>query len=147
MKQLTITSPVFKANQSIPKKYTCNGEDTNPPLSIEGVPPDAKSLALILEDPDAPSGTFDHWVVWNIPPSTSRITEGMPPGREGVNSGGEPGYSGPCPPSGKPHRYIFRVLALDTMLELDADSAKRDLEKATQGHILAEGSLTGIFSR
>ena len=147
MKQLTVTSPAFEQNQPIPEKYTCNGKDINPPLNIEGIPDDARSLALILDDPDAVGGTYDHWVVWNIPSAANKIAEDSVPGVEGLNSGGERGYSGPCPPRGKPHRYIFRIAALDSLLELDAGSTKRDLERAMQGHIIAEGRLTGIFSR
>ncbi len=146
MNQLTVTSPAFKPNQAIPEKYTCKGEGVNPPLSIEGIPKDTKSLALILDDPDASSGTFDHWVVWNIPPSQNKIEEQAMPGIEGLNSDDMPGYTPPCPPPGKPHRYTFRVYALDTMLGLDANSTIKDLEKAVKGHVLAEGKLIGLFA-
>ena len=145
MKELTITSPAFQNNQPIPEKYTCEG--FNPPLSIEGIPQDTKSLALILDDPDAPSGTFDHWIVWNIPPSQNKIAEHTTPGTEGLNSDQEHGYIGPCPPPGKPHRYTFRVFALDMMLSLGANSSKKDLENAMKGHVLAEGKLIGLFGR
>jgi Raf kinase inhibitor-like YbhB/YbcL family protein len=146
MKELTIKSPAFEANRQIPKKYTCQGQDINPPLTIEGTPPGAKSLALTLDDPDAPSGTFDHWVVWNIPPSTSRIAEQSVPGTEGFNSMRGHGYTGPCPPSGT-HRYFFKVYALDMELGLGANSSKKDLEKAIQGHVLAKGELIGLVSK
>jgi len=147
MKQLTITSPAFQHNQRIPEKYTGEGEDMNPPLSIEFIPEGTKTLALIFDDPDAVGGTFDHWVVWNIPPSTNKIAEHTAPGKEGLNSGGEYGYTGPYPPRGKPHRYSFRVFALDVELGLLANSTKKDLEKAMTGHILAEGRLVGLFGR
>ena len=147
MKELTITSPAFQANQSIPEKYSCDIQNINPPLAIEGVPQEAKSLALIIDDPDAPSGTFDHWVIWNIPPSQTKIVENSAPGMEGVNGMGERGYTGPCPPPGKPHHYNFRVYALDMQLDLGENSKKKDLENALKGHVLAEGKLIGLFSR
>lgn len=147
MKELTITSPAFQNNQSIPQKYSCDYQNINPPLTIEGIPQGTKSLALIIDDPDAPSGTFDHWVIWNIPPSQNKIAEHTTPGIEGVNGMGERGYTGPCPPPGKPHHYNFRVYALDTQLGLADDSKKKDLEQAMRGHVLAEGKLIGLFSR
>ena len=147
MSQLTITSLAFQPNQRIPAKYSGEGEDISPPLSIEAIPKGTKSLALILEDPDAPSGTFDHWVVWNISPSQNTIAENTAPGIQGLNSGRQHGYTGPYPPPGKPHRYIFRVFALDIELDLGANSRKKDLEKAMKGHVLAEGKLIGLFSR
>ncbi len=147
MKQLKVTSPAFEDNQFIPEKYTCTGEGINPPLSIEGIPEGTKSLTLILDDPDAPAGTFDHWVVWNISPAQNKIAEHTAPGMEGLNSDKEQGYTPPCPPPGKPHRYIFRVYALDIMLTLGAESTKKDLEKAVKGHVLAEGKLMGLFAR
>jgi Raf kinase inhibitor-like YbhB/YbcL family protein len=146
MQELTIKSPAFEQNKLIPKKYTCDGQSINPPLTIEGTPKETKSLTLILDDPDAPSGTFDHWVVWNIPPSTSKIAEKTVPGTEGLNGMRKPGYTGPCPPSGT-HRYFFKVYSLDTELNLGAKSTKRDLEKAMQGHILAKGELIGLYRR
>ena len=146
MKELTIKSPSFQHNSPIPKKYSCDGEGTNPPLTIEGTPKESKSIALVVDDPDAPGGTFDHWVVWNISPSTSKIAERSVPGTEGLNSMRKPGYTGPCPPSGT-HRYFFKVYALDTQLTLGAKSTKRDLEKAMQGHILAKGELIGLYHR
>lgn len=134
MRELTVKSSSFLHNTSIPKKYSCDGEDKNPPLTIEGVPKESKSLALIVDDPDAPGGTFDHWVVWNIPPSTTRIAEHSVPGTEGLNGARKLGYTGPCPPSGI-HRYFFKVYALDTELKLGAKTTKRDLEKAMQNHV------------
>lgn len=144
---LTIKSSVFEANKPIPKKYTCEGENINPPLTIEGTPQTTKSLALIIDDPDAPSGTFDHWVVFNIPPSTTKIAEQTSPGTEGMNGADENNYHGPCPPPGKPHRYFFKVYALDTQLGIGENSHKKDVEKAMQGHILAKGELIGLFHR
>ncbi len=146
MKELTIKSPEFQPNSLIPKKYSCDGEDINPPITLEGTPKETKSLVLIIDDPDAPSGTYDHWVVWNIPPSTTKIAEHSVPGTEGLNSSMQLGYTGPCPPSGT-HRYFFKVYALDTELGLSVKSSKRDLEKAMQGHILAKGELIGRYDR
>jgi Raf kinase inhibitor-like YbhB/YbcL family protein len=143
MKQLTVKSPAFQPNQRIPEKYTDDGP--NPPLTIEGIPEATKSLALILDDPDAPSGTFDHWVVWNIPASQNKIAEHTVPGVQGLNSYQEHDYIGPCPPPGKPHRYIFRVYAVDIQFGIGANSNKKDLEKALKGHVLAEGQLIGLF--
>jgi Raf kinase inhibitor-like YbhB/YbcL family protein len=146
MKELTIKSPAFQFNSQIPKKYTCDGEGTNPPITIEGSPKESKSLILIMDDPDAPGGTFDHWVVWNIPPSTTKIAEHSVPGTEGLNGGRNSGYTGPCPPSGT-HRYFFKVYALDIELKLGAKTTKRDLEKAIQNHILGKGELIGLYRR
>jgi Raf kinase inhibitor-like YbhB/YbcL family protein len=146
MSQLTIKSSAFEHNKPMPKKYTCIGEDINPPLTIEGIPTETKSLVLLMDDPDAVNGIFDHWVVWNIPPSTTNIAENTVPGTEGLNSGREHGYYGPCPPSGT-HRYFFKVYALDTELGLSANSKKKDVEKAMQGHILAKGELIGLFHK
>ena len=146
MKQLKISSPVFEHNQQIPEKYGCKNKAPNPPITIEGAPPETKSLALIMDDPDAPSGTFDHWVVWNIPPSTTKIAENTVPGTEGLNSLGKHSYTCPYPPSGT-HRYFFKVFALNVMLDLRADSGKNELEKTMKGHILAQGELVGLFTR
>ena len=145
MKELVLTSPAFQNNHKIPEKYTCNGP--NPPLIIEGIPEAAKSLALILDDPDAPGGTFDHWIVWNIPSLQNSIAENTSPGVEGLNSDHEHGYIGPCPPQGKAHRYIFRVYAVDKMLTLSSKSGKRELQKALKDHVLTEGKLIGLFER
>ena len=139
-------SSVFEANKPIPKKYSCRGEGINPPLSIDGVPKEAKTLALLMDDPDAPMGTFDHWVVWNIPASTKSIGEKTVPGTEGLNGMRKKGYTGPCPPSGT-HRYFFKVYALDTELKLPDKTTKREVEAAMQGHILAKGELIGLYSK
>jgi len=145
MEQLTITSPVFENNKPIPKKYTCDGEDVNPPLNIEDIPVGTKSLVLIVDDPDAPMGTWDHWIVWNIPPK-NKIDEDSVPGVEGLNDFRKHSYGGPCPPSGT-HRYFFKVYALDVQLALSSNSRKKDVEKAMKDHILAKGELVGLYSR
>jgi Raf kinase inhibitor-like YbhB/YbcL family protein len=144
MNKLTVKSPAFEANKKIPKKYTCDGDAVNPPLTIEGVPKEAKSLALIFDDPDAVSGTFDHWIMWNIPPSTGKIEENSAPGIQGLNSAREPNYHPPAPPSGS-HRYTFKIYALDQTLNLPSNTKKAVLQKAMQGHILAEGELIGLY--
>ncbi len=146
MRRLLVKSPAFENNKHVPAKYTCDGADVNPPLNIEGVPEEAKTLVLIVDDPDAPMGTFDHWVVWNIPAATRVIKENSVPGKEGLSSYGKHSYSGPCPPSGT-HRYFFKIYALDTDLDLKFSSTKRDVEKAMEGHVLAEGELVGLYSR
>lgn len=146
MSNLLIKSSAFESGKQIPNKYTCDGQDVNPPLSVEGTPKETKTLALILDDSDAPSGTFDHWIVWNIPALTSRINEDSVPGKEGLNSARQQGYMGPCPPSGT-HRYFFKLYALDVELNLGANSTKKDVEKAMKGHILAKGELMGLYSR
>jgi Raf kinase inhibitor-like YbhB/YbcL family protein len=145
VKKLVVKSPVFENNQLIPAKYTCDGDDVNPPLTIEGMPEGTKSLILIVDDPDATTGTFNHWVVWNIPP-TSKIEENTVPGAEGLSSYRKHAYGGPCPPYGT-HRYFFKVYALDTKLGLSANSAKEDVEKAVESHVLAEGELVGLYRR
>jgi len=144
---MKISSSAFADGKSIPSKYTCDGADTSPPLSIEGVPPGAKSLALIMDDPDAPGGTFDHWIVWNIDPKTTAIAEGQSPkGITGRNGFGKDGYGGPCPPSGE-HRYYFKLYALDMTLNLPPSSKKADLEKAMKGHTLADAQMMGRYRK
>jgi hypothetical protein len=145
VKELTVKSSAFTNNGPIPTKYTCDGEDVNPPLSIEGIPQGTQSLALTVDDPDAPMGTWDHWIVWNISPS-NEIKENTVPGVEGMNDFRKHSYGGPCPPSGT-HRYFFKVYALDTKLNLSLNSSKKDLEKAMQSHILAKGETIGRYSR
>jgi Raf kinase inhibitor-like YbhB/YbcL family protein len=135
---------VFQHEGQIPKEYTCDGQDKIPPLEISAVPANAKSLALIVDDPDAPMGTWDHWILWNIPTDTKLINKQM--GVAGRNSWGRMNYGGPCPPSGT-HRYYFKLYALDTMLDLPAGSNKTALEKAMKGHILAEAALMGKYQR
>jgi Raf kinase inhibitor-like YbhB/YbcL family protein len=142
---LYVTSPDFRHNDLIPMKFTCDGKDINPALAIEGVPVSAKSLALIVDDPDAPHKTWVHWVVWNIPVTTS-IAENTVPGEQGLNDFGRVEFGGPCPPSGV-HRYFFKVYALDTTLDLPKSTTKEKLEHAMEGHILAYGELIGKYSR
>ena len=145
MKKLFVNSPSFENNTLIPVKYTCDGDDVNPPLSLGGLPKETKSLVLIVDDPDAPMGTWDHWVVWNILP-TSEIGENTVPGTEGVNTYRRHSYGGPCPPSGT-HRYFFKVYALDIMLNLSSNATKKDVEKAMKSHFLAKGELVGLYNR
>jgi len=143
---MKITSPDFTDNTPIPKEFTCLGEDVNPALNIEGTPKDAKSLALIVDDPDAPSGMWVHWVVFNIPPSTTTIHKNSIPGSQGRNDFNRQNYGGPCPPSGT-HHYHFKIYALDTMLNLQEKISKKDLEFAMKGHILDQSELTGLFKK
>ncbi|MBS3104901.1 YbhB/YbcL family Raf kinase inhibitor-like protein [Candidatus Woesearchaeota archaeon] len=144
---MELTSSAFTHNSAIPSEYTCDGNDLSPELMISDVPSNAKSLVLISDDPDAPVGTWDHWVVFNIPPLTASIPKGTEPkGTAGKNSWGRTGYGGPCPPSGT-HRYFFKLYALDTTLNLPQGAAKKDLEKAMQGHIVAQAQLMGNYKR
>lgn len=147
-KAMKIESTVFTHNQPIPAKYTCDGQNVNPPLTFSDIPAEAKSLVLINDDPDAPAGTWVHWTVWNISPTTTQVPENsVPQGAvEGTTSFGKSGYGGPCPPSGT-HRYFFKVYALDTTLSLDAKATKQDLEKAMEKHVLAQTELIGLYSR
>lgn len=148
MGAVKITSPAFKQREYIPSKYTCDGKDVNPPLTIENIPSGTKSLALIVDDPDAPRRTWVHWVVWNVDPGTREIKEqSIPAGAiQGMNDFGNRDYGGPCPPSGT-HRYFFKLYALDTALTLGPDSTKAALEVAMKGHILAEAELIGLYER
>jgi len=144
---MKLTSTAFIHNSQIPSEFTCDGSDLSPPLSIIDVPANAKSLVLISDDPDAPVGTWDHWIVFNIPPSTKEIAKGKESqGTPGKNSWGRTGYGGPCPPSGT-HRYFFKLYALDTMLNLPEGSNKKQIEAAMQGHILARVELMGLYKR
>lgn len=143
---MQIKSSAFADNQPIPVQYTCDGNDLSPPLAFENVPANAKSLAVIVEDPDAPSGTFDHWVAWNIPATTKSLEEGAQVPRQGKNHYNNNKYRGPCPPRGsEPHRYYFKLYALDRMLNLPAGSSKKQLEAAMEGKILAKSELIGTF--
>jgi Raf kinase inhibitor-like YbhB/YbcL family protein len=148
MKGLQVVSPAFKHNEYIPKKFTCDGEDINPPLLIENVPSGTKSLALIVDDPDAPVRIWVHWVVWNIYPNNTEIKENSVPkgAQQGINDFRKHDYGGPCPPSGT-HRYFFKLYALDTMLNLSSNSKKGDLEKAMKGHILEKAEIIGLYKR
>jgi len=144
---MELTSRAFENGGWIPSKYTCDGENISPPLEITGVPAGAQSLALVMDDPDAPMGTFDHWVVWNIAPDTSRIEEGeQPEGVPGRSSFGRLDYGGPCPPSGT-HTYRFKLYALDTRLDLRRGASKAELERAMEGHIIEQALLEGKYSR
>jgi len=145
LEKMQLTSPEFEHNGFIPSKFTCQGEDVNPALVIENLPSDVKSLALIVDDPDAPMGTWVHWVVYNIP-VIHRIDEDSIPGIQGINDFGRKDYGGPCPPSGT-HRYFFKLYALDTLLELREGASKAELEKAMQGHILDKAELIGLYRK
>lgn len=148
MEKLTVSSPAFADGAAIAAKYTCDSENVNPPLVVANVPVAAKSLALIVDDPDAPGGMWVHWVAWNIPPQTREIREGgLPAGAvQGTNGWRRNHYGGPCPPSGK-HRYFFKFYALDTTLDLQPSATKADLERVMQGHILADGQLLGTYEK
>jgi len=145
---MEISSSAFANNENIPAKYTCDGDNISPPLTFANVPENTKSLVLINNDPDAPAGTWVHWTVWNIDPTTTEVAENKIPknGDEGMTSFGFRHYGGPCPPSGT-HRYFFKLYALDTSLELDTGSTAVDLETAIDGHILEQTELIGLYSR
>ena len=142
---MKVTSPAFEDGDAIPRKYSCNGEDVSPQLDIADIPAETATLVLIMDDPDAPGGTWDHWIAFDIAPTTT-IAEGDDGiGTGGLNSWNEPGYGGPCPPSGT-HRYFFKVIALDAALGLDQGVNKATLISATEGHVLAETVLMGTFA-
>ena len=144
---LQVKSPAFQEGGMIPGTYTCNGSDISPPLSWSGVPAGAKSIALIMDDPDAPRGTWVHWVLFNIPPDTTGLGESTDGGaQQGHNSWRRTGYGGPCPPGGT-HRYYFKVYALDILLTPKTGVTKDQLLRAMDGHVLAEGQLMGRYSR
>lgn len=147
---MKIISSAFENNQTIPVKYTCDGADLNPPLIISDIPDGTKSLALIADDPDAPMGTWVHWTVWSISPGTAEIGENSVPSGaiEGTTNFGKPGYGGPCPPKGHGiHHYFFKLYALDTELALPAEAGKEAIEKAMEGHVLAEARIIGLYRR
>jgi Raf kinase inhibitor-like YbhB/YbcL family protein len=148
MGTLKITSTAFSHSEMIPAKYTCDGADVNPLLAIENVPGNARSLALIVDDPDAPAGMWVHWVVWNIDPKTREISEGAVPkgAQQGMSDFRKLEYGGPCPPSGT-HRYFFKLYALDTLLNLGKGATKADLEKSMKGRILAQAEIIGRYQR
>jgi Raf kinase inhibitor-like YbhB/YbcL family protein len=153
--KVTVTSPAFEAGRAIPAKYSCQGEDISPPLKWEGAPADTKSFALICDDPDAPGGTWVHWVIYNLPAATSSLPENMPKSEflqndaiQGANSFNKTGYGGPCPPAGKAHRYFFKVYALDKgFIVKKGQLGKDELLAAMRGHILAQGQLMGTYKR
>jgi len=142
---MKILSPKFENNGFIPKKFTCQGEDVSPAVIIEDIPKEAKSLALIVDDPDAPMGTWVHWVVFDIP-LINCIEENSIPGKQGRNDFGGNNYGGPCPPSGT-HRYFFKIYALDKILNLTEGIAKKELEKAMEGHVLGQAELIGLYKK
>ncbi len=146
--RMEISSRAFRNGEMIPERYACGGDGINPPLEIKGVPASAKSLALVVDDPDAPSGTFIHWLVWNIAPKTKEMKEGaMGIGVEGVTSAGEIGYTPPCPPRGNTHTYRFKLYALGTLLKLEPGADSEQLDKAMTGHVVAQAELDGEFGR
>jgi len=142
---MKLKSPEFNNNEFIPKKFTCRGENINPALTIEDIPGGTKSLAIILDDPDAPGGNWVHWVMFDVS-VISKIEENSAPGKQGINDSGRKRYDGPCPPSGI-HRYIFKLYALDTKLNLEERISKADLERAMVGHVLDMAELIGLFSK
>jgi Raf kinase inhibitor-like YbhB/YbcL family protein len=151
-----LTSSAFAEAATIPVKHTCDGPDISPPLAWTATPPNTKSFAVIMDDPDAPMGTWVHWVLWNLPGTSSSLPENVAKTRElnelggalqGNNTWPKIGYYGPCPPPGKPHRYFFKLYALDAQLPLKAGAVKADVERAMQGHVLAEAQLMGTFGR
>ena len=144
---MKLTSPAFNNNETLPSEYTCDGEGGNPPLIISDVPENAQSLALIFYDPDAPSGNWTHWSMWNLNPKMTKIAENsVPAGIEGINSYGDTRYGAPCPPSGT-HKYIFKLYALDTLLSLTSRADTKQVEESMQGHILDQTELIGTYSR
>jgi hypothetical protein len=145
---MTIASPAFGNCQMIPKIYTCDGENINPALNFSNIPKRAKSLALIVDDPDAPAGTWTHWIVFNIRPTTKKIEQNSVPAGStlGTTSFGKPEYGGPCPPSGT-HRYFFKLYALDTTLKADTKTTETALVNEMQGHILDQAQIVGLYRR
>jgi len=154
MQKIDVTSTAFKEGQPIPAQYTADGKDVSPPLSWGGVPAGARGLALVCEDPDAPRGTWTHWVLFNLPADAGGLPEGVPPeaklpggATQGTNDFHKVGYGGPSPPPGKPHRYFFKLYALDTTLSLPSGTTRQQLQSAAQGHVLGEGQLMGTYGR
>lgn len=154
MQNISISTGAFRAGEAIPAEYTCDGKNVSPELSWDPIPAGAKSIALIMDDPDAPRGTFVHWVLYDIPANTQKLPKGVPKNetladgsRQGMTDFGRPGYGGPCPPPGKPHRYYFKIYALDTKLNLPSGATKADVERAMKGRILAQGELMGKYGR
>lgn len=145
IEEITINSTAFAQGGDIPRKYACDGDGLNPPLQIGNLPEGTQSVALIMDDPDAPSGLFTHWIEWNIPPGAA-IAENSNPGISGTGTSGKTGYHPPCPPGGR-HRYYFRLYALDAALDLPAGSNRDILENAMQQHIIAQGELMGYYEQ
>jgi Raf kinase inhibitor-like YbhB/YbcL family protein len=152
--QMELTSTAFKEGAPIPVNYTCDAKDVSPPLKWTGVPAGAKSLVLIVDDPDAPVGTWAHWVLYDLPAAATEMGENIPKSqflaggaKQGLNDFRRLGYGGPCPPPGKPHRYFFKLYALDVVLDLKPGLTKKDLERAMEKHILAQGQVMGTYQR
>jgi Raf kinase inhibitor-like YbhB/YbcL family protein len=145
---IQITSSAYNDGGNIPRLYTCDDQNVSPPLAWTGVPTNTVSLALIMDDPDAPSGTWVHWVLFNLPPNLTSVEQGKSGGgKDGVNDFGKLGYGGPCPPRGSNHRYLIKLYALDSILDLKAGATKAQVESAMKGHILAQGQLMGRYGR
>jgi Raf kinase inhibitor-like YbhB/YbcL family protein len=146
--KMKITSPSWQEGGTIPEKFSKNAQNVSPELRIEGAPPEAKSLALIVDDPDAPIGLFTHWIAWNIDPKTTQLAEGSALGAavQGKNDFGDIGYGGPQPPSGT-HRYYFKIFALNSSLDLKSGAKRKELDAAMKGHVIAQGQLMGKYSK
>jgi Raf kinase inhibitor-like YbhB/YbcL family protein len=140
-----LSSSAFGAGQPIPVGHTCDGADRPPPLAVSGTPPSAGSLALVVDDPDAPAGTWVHWVLADVPPTARTIAPGA--GAQGKNDFGKLGWGGPCPPKGPAHRYIFKLYALDKKLDAPSGITKAELEKRMEGHVIARAELIGTYAR
>ncbi len=152
----SVTSPAFREGAAIPVKHTCDGADVSPPLAWSGAPPSAAAFALIVDDPDAPAGTWVHWVLYNLPGTAAGVPENVAKTDQLPNLGGalqgrndfrRPGYGGPCPPPGPAHRYFFKLYALDAPLSLKAGGSKADVERAMRGHVLGTAQLMGTYAR
>jgi Raf kinase inhibitor-like YbhB/YbcL family protein len=145
---MKLLSPDFSDGGNIPERFTCEGVDVSPTLTIDGVPKETKSLVLVVDDPDAPGGNFTHWLMWNVAPNLTEIVGNKPPPQavQGVNDFGKNKYSGPCPPPGI-HRYYFKLYALDTTLNLPPKSKRKAVDSAMKGHIIAEATLMGRYAR
>ncbi|MBA3815118.1 MAG: YbhB/YbcL family Raf kinase inhibitor-like protein [Parachlamydiaceae bacterium] len=144
---MKIDSSAFKNGEFIPEKYSYEGTNVSPPLAFHSVPKGTKSFALIVDDPDAPMGTFVHWLAWNIPAEIKGLPEGVVLAEQGKNGYKNVRYGGPCPPPGAPHRYFFKLYALDSLLTLPQGALKSKIEKAMEGHILAKAELVGLFQK
>jgi Raf kinase inhibitor-like YbhB/YbcL family protein len=142
-----LTSSAFAEGAPIPREHTCDGNDTAPPLAWSGAPAGVRTFALIADDPDAPGGVWVHWVLFNLPGTAAALPESPGLAEQGRNDFKRTGYGGPCPPPGKPHRYVFKLHALDTELALKAGATKADVERAMQGHILGTAQLIGVYAR